>query len=178
MRYLTTEVLRYHGIDSVDAILSRRPQKYSDFFRAYREGRIGFEQYFQLFNVKYILSPASLRGMNIPLRLATSFQSSSDTNSPKECHVYEFTDYLPRAYMVDTFEVVEPEKIFDIIGSPSFEPRTTVVLEKQPDLIPNSDSDGPKWSLRDFTQSPHVVSMNVTVDRPAILVLQDFMDEN
>jgi hypothetical protein len=178
LRYLTTEVLPYHGIDCADAILSRRPQPYSDFFHALREKRITFEQYFQLFNIKYVLSPVPLRETDMPVKLVTSFTSSSGDGSPEECHVYEFSDYLPRAYMVDRFETVKLERTFDIIGAPDFDLRTSVVLEKQPSLILGDGSGDPKWNIRDISQTPHAVSMSVTVDRPAILVFQDFMDEN
>ncbi len=177
LRYLTTEVLPYHGIDMADAILSRRPRRYSEFFQALRERRIPFERYFQLFNVKYILSPVPLPKTQYPVDFMASFTSSGAFRPGEESFVYEFVEYLPRVFVVDRFEVAESETILDVIGRPDFDLRTTVALEKHPGLILDEKTGGPVWSVKNFVQSPHKVSMNITIDRPSILVLHDFMDE-
>lgn len=177
LRCLFMEVLPYRGIDSADAIVSRRPRRYSNLFQALKDERLSFERYFQLFNVKYILAPHPVQTANIPVNLATSFHSTSDLESAKECYVYELTTYLPRAFIVDRFEATESEKALDVIGRADFDLRTTVALEKHPGLMLDEKPDGPSWGVKNFVQSPHRVSMNVTVDRPSILVLHDFMDE-
>jgi hypothetical protein len=176
LRYLTTEVLPYHGIDTADAILSRRPRRYSEFFRAVREGTIPFERYLQMFNAKYVLSPLSLAGVDIPFKLSASFRTPSDAGPPGECHVYEFADYLPRAYIVGKFEVTETENVLNSLGKQGLDLSRVVILEKRPLSAPGVQDVPPEWNIKSLSNSPHRVVVNITVDRPAILVVQDFTD--
>lgn len=177
LRKVMTEVLPYYGIGVVDVIMSRRPARYSEVFLAAREGRLSYERLFQLFNVKYILSASPIRGVDIPLKPAAVFGKDSAASSAERSYVYEFEEFLPRAYVVDRFDVSKPEDAIDAINDPDFDPRRAVVLEKQPGPTSAATAaPGPKWSVEDISRSPHRVGMRVTVDRPAILVLQDFMD--
>jgi hypothetical protein len=175
LRDVVTEVLPYWGIDVADAIMSRRPGRYSEIFRAAREDRLPFEKLFQLLNVKYFLSSSAVRGVNVSMSPIDLAGVDSGAASADDYYLYEFNDFLPRAYLVDTFEVSDPEQAIDSMRRPDFDLRRVVILEASPGLIPDGE-EGPSWTVTDFTRSPHRVSMRITVDRPAILVLQEFLD--
>jgi len=86
--------------------------------------------------------------------------------------------FVPRAYVVDEFEILPPEKILDHIARPDFDLRRTVALEKQPDFAGADEAGVLQWKVEDFSRAPHMVEMRVTTDRPGILVLQDFNGVN
>jgi hypothetical protein len=173
-----TEVLPFYGVDVVDAIMSRRPPRYSEAFQAARDGRLPYEKLFQLFNVKYILSSAVMQGADVSVSPVATFTSNSSASRRGDCYLYELNDFLPRVYVVGEFVVSEPDGNIDSIGRPDFDLRRVVMLEKRPAIAMNAGADAPTWSVEDFSRSPHRVSARVTVDRQAILVLQDFYDEN
>ncbi len=176
LRSVMTEVLPFYGMDVVDAIMSRRPPRYSDAFQAAREGRLPYEKLFQLFNVKYILSAAAMQGADVSVRPVATFGSNSDAATPRDCYIYALNDFLPRVYVVGKFAVSEPDGVIDPIGRPDFDLRRVVMLEKPPAVAIDAEAEEPTWSVEDFSRSPHRVSARVTVDRQAILVLQDFYD--
>jgi len=186
LRYMMTEVLPYHGIGTPDAIVSRRAVRYSHVFEAVREERLPYEKFFQLFNVKYILSSAPVVGAPMPLSPAAAFPKDSggapsrgapSRGTPsKKCYIYELDSFLPRAYVVDRFEVAPPEKIIDLIGGAEFDLHRTVALETRPDLAASGKTGAPQWSVEKFEHAPHRVSMRVATDGPGILVLQEFND--
>lgn len=178
LRRFVTKALPYKGIDAVDAIMSRRPERYTDVFEAVREQRLPLERFFQLFNVKYVLSATPIFRKDLSLSRATDFDPGAEMGVNGGRHVYEFSDFLPRAYVVGNFEVVEPERMIDYMANPKFDFRKTVLLEKQPALVHSAPFTEPAdWKVEDFTHSPHRVSMRATVNRPSMLVLHDFFDD-
>ncbi|GAB4330532.1 MAG: hypothetical protein Kow0099_01170 [Candidatus Abyssubacteria bacterium] len=173
LRYLATEVFPYAGIDTVDAIMSRRPGRYSEIFEAARIGRLPYEKLFHLFNVKYILSSTRLPS-DIRASLAAVLTPSGSSG---EIYVYELLDALPRVYLVTDLKTAKAEDIIGLMSQPEFDLSRTALLESKPqDVI---ETDGmPVWTIERFTHSPHRVSFQVSVDRDAMLVLQDFADED
>ncbi|MBI4830119.1 MAG: YfhO family protein [Candidatus Lindowbacteria bacterium] len=178
LREIVTEALPYHGIDVVDAIMSRRPERYSQIFQALRDGHLPLDKFLQLFNVRYVLSATAIQGADTLLSPLAVFRSSPSLEKRSTCYVYEVNDYLPRAYVVDRFEVAAPEEAIEALARPYFDMRGTIVLEKQPGVVGGTDESGVKWSIQNYSESPQRVSMRVTVDRPALLALGDFFDEH
>jgi hypothetical protein len=183
LRSIVTDSLPYYGIDVVDAIMSRRPERYSETLRAAREGHLPLGKFFQIFNVRYVLSAKPVEGTDVLLNPLAFFKTVEGSDTRPTCYVYEVSDFMPRAYVVDKFEAAAPEKTLATLARPDFDLRRTVVLEKQPDLINKNDKskhDGGEveWNIESFSQAPQRVSMRVTVNRPALLVLEDFFDEN
>jgi hypothetical protein len=176
LRTLVTEALPYHGIDAVDAIMSRRPPRYSDVFRAVREGRLPFERFFQLFNVRYILSAVPPQGADVAAKLAATFPANPPPGSGATCHIYEIEKFVPRAYVVDRFVMASAESVLDAIGRSDFDMGRMVVLENQPSMANGGESDSLEWSIGYDTYAPRSVAMSVTTNKQAILVLHDFMD--
>ncbi|MBI5115673.1 hypothetical protein HZA56_04320 [Candidatus Poribacteria bacterium] len=184
LRNMVTETLPYYGIDVVDVIMSRRPERYSEMLRAVRKGHLPLDRFLQLLNVRYVLSAAPVQGAGISLTPLTVPRTGlNPIMSPDSYEVYEVTDFMPRAYVVDKFETATPERTLGTLARPDFDLRRTVVLEKQPDLIEKNntskhDEGKVEWNIESFSQAPQRVSMRVTVNRPALLVLEDFFDEN
>ena len=174
LRHLMTQVLPYHGIGTPDVIASRRPARYSRVFEALRNERLSYEKYFQLFNIKYILSSAAIGGTGMPLTVATVFDNNRAGEPSHKTYAHEFDDFLPRAFVVGKYEVASSDDILTLIGRPDFDLRQTVALEKQPDIAPADDAEGLGWDIRDFSHTPHKVSMRVSSSKPGILVLHDF----
>jgi len=177
VRQVATEVLPYYGIDVVDAIMSRRPQRYSEVFRKVREGGLPLGKFFQLFNVKYVLSATSIPNMEIPLSLVAAFEADSGRPSGRECFIYKFGDFLPRVYAVNKFMVADSEDIVRLLGAPDIDLREVVLLEQPPGPSFEVGEVRASCTVKNFSRSPHRVTMEVEIDRAAILVLQDFMDE-
>jgi hypothetical protein len=178
LRQMMTLVLPYHGIGTPDVIASRRPARYSQVFEALRDGRLPHEKYFQLFNIKYVLSPAAIGATDIPLTVATAFDRGSAGGPSERTYVHEFGGYLPRAFVVEEFEVAPANEILALIGRSDFDFWRTVVLEESPDFAPADDAGRLEWEIVDFGHSPHEVSMRVVSNKPGILVLHDFNSPN
>jgi hypothetical protein len=176
LKHLMTQVLPYIGIGTPDVIASRRPARYSRVFEALRDERLPRGKYFQLFSIKYVISPPTSGGTDVPLTLATAFDSNRAATPLHKTYVYEFGDFLPHAHVVGEFEVAPSGDILALIGRPDFDLRQTVALEKQPDLASDTDTENPVWDIRDFSHTPHKVSMRVSSNKPGILVLHDFND--
>ncbi len=174
LRHLMTEVMPYQGIGTPDVVASRRPAKYSRVFEALRDGRLPFEKYFQLFNVKYIISSSAVTGAGMPLSLAATFGGGPGNAPSNTAYVYELGSFLPRAFVVNDFEIASSDKALELIGGTDFDLHRTVALEKRPDLA--AGEGPPEWSVEDFSHTPHEVGMRVLTDRPGLLVLHDLND--
>ncbi|RJP24740.1 MAG: hypothetical protein C4520_03410 [Candidatus Abyssobacteria bacterium SURF_5] len=176
LKNVVTKVLPYHEIDAVDVIMSRRPKRYTDVFQALRDRRLSLERFFEVMNVKYILSPAPIPPTAVPLRPAGFFGSGASTES-RTCYAYEFENFLPRAYAVERYEVREENNVIDALNAADFDARETVVLEKQPTLPSEPAADVFSWSVDELSRSPHRVELRAQLSKPAIVVMNDFFDE-
>lgn len=176
LREVVTKVLPYEEIDSVDVIMSRRPRRYSDIFQALRDNRLPLEKFFQLFNVKYILSAEAVQTVTPPLKPAITFKS--EDFPAQTCYVYEFRDSLPRAYLAEKYEVIAANKALSTMCNPNIDLKKTVILQEQPALAAGVSTQPLEWNIDDFSTSPHHVDMRVETSRSAMLVLNDFFDVN
>jgi hypothetical protein len=176
LREVVTKVLPYKEIDSVDVIMSRRPRRYSDVFQALRENRLPLEKFFQLFNVKYILSAAAIQNVSIPLNEVVTFQPEGLPTLT--CYVYECGNSLARAYLAENYEVVAADKVLSTMGDPNVDLRKTVILEEDPALAAGMSAKPLEWNIDAFSTSPHRVGMRIETSRTAMLVLDDLFDEH
>jgi len=174
LREVVTKVLPYEEIDSVDVIMSRRPKRYSDIFQELRENRLSLEKFFQLFNVKYILSAAAIQNITVPLKQVVTFQPEGLPTLA--CYVYEFEDFLARAYLAENYKVVPADTVLSTISDPNVDLRKTVILEKVPALAAGLSAEPLEWNIDEFSTSPHLVRMRIETNRSAMLVLNDLFD--
>jgi hypothetical protein len=90
--------------------------------------------------------------------------------------VYANPNAVPRAYLVHGFEVLsQRDEVLDRLTSPSFDPRSTVVLEERPPglSLRTTGPPAPLMSAAIATYAPQEVAVEVAADAPGILVLTD-----
>jgi len=91
-----------------------------------------------------------------------------------ELQVFQYVEQLPRAFLVEGFEVIEdPEKILLRLAAPDFDPQKTILLEKQPHLLPPRPAVEGETRVRVLSYRPERVEVEVEAPRDAFLVLCD-----
>jgi hypothetical protein len=114
-------------------------------------------------NVKYIISPFSVKGRDLELVF------ESQTNP--EYFIYQNRSFLPRVFIAkNTLLVKTIDELPRILSSANFDPRTTVILEKNPGKrsfdTNNSSATITRYDSRD-------VEIKAQMDGEGILVLGD-----
>ncbi len=120
-------------------------------------------QLLNLLNVKYLLMQQTLGLPQFVL---------SDSCYGGRIKVYRNTAALPRAWLVGSYEVLSDDKaIIERLKSPSFDPRTTVVLEQAPEGFASQGQ--PQGRVEVDSYRPNEVKLKVESDRSALLVMSD-----
>jgi hypothetical protein len=101
------------------------------------------------------------------LRCQYAFVSDKD-----RIHIHEFKDVMPRLHLVQDWKHITDRKdIFSEMSKASFDPRKTVILEKQPYPEPaRSESIG--YSEIADSSTDHI-TIKATLPSPAILLITD-----
>ena len=89
--------------------------------------------------------------------------------------IYEFSDYLPRAILIEDWSVLkERDKIFSRLFSLEFDPFKTVILESEPLLRSDFtiERTGP-GRVEVIETSTDDLTVRATLSRPAILLITD-----
>ncbi|OGG08399.1 hypothetical protein A2154_02760 [Candidatus Gottesmanbacteria bacterium RBG_16_43_7] len=85
--------------------------------------------------------------------------------------IYENTQALPRAYMAYDYQVYKNRREFaDIFFRPGFNPQTTILLEKPPNLSLPKSGHG---IVRIGKYEPNLISLEVKTDTDGLLFLSD-----
>lgn len=126
-----------------------------------------------LLNVKYFLVPNVLT------------LDSEDTKKvfSGDCAIYENKNYLPRAFVVPKYSLIKSQKKTIVkLDSEDFNPREEVVLMSFPSKPNLEEANNKKMSLEysvDFKEyNNEKTILNVTVNRPSILVLGSNLNQN
>ncbi len=92
---------------------------------------------------------------------------------------------LPRAYLVERWEVLPGPVGLERLADPAFDPRTTVILDRRPGPPPSGDGGGagpaeagtsePRVEIVEL--SPSAVAVGVSSPRGGVLVLTDLWDD-
>ncbi|MBN1479774.1 hypothetical protein EH223_17845 [candidate division KSB1 bacterium] len=112
-----------------------------------------------MFNVKYIICHSPIHDSNYFVAYDSSF------------FVYENTSVLPRAFFVDSVEVLPGRRaIFDAMATADFDPRRFAFLEQDPPFrVQKSDSN--TVDIRSFEKGR--MDLSVDVKAPTALVLSE-----
>jgi hypothetical protein len=145
-------------------------RRYSDLYRAqggqadYRQSWNANWPLIDYLNTEYVITPQELDDP----RLNIVFSSEG-------YRIYENADALPRAYMVYDVDVIEDKTIMlDHMLGGQWDPRATALLEESLSLEEMNSLAGNGDSRVDFTQySNDTVVLDVTTDRPGLLVMSD-----
>ena len=129
----------------------------------------------RMLNVRYVLWPDQLgtpADQGLPADITDNLRRLSSTTiqgQPYES-VYEFSD-LPRARLVADAVVLPDEQAVPHMLSPDFDPARQVVLSDPPpiDLTGGEVGGGVEWIERNNNN----MTLQVSADRPAVLVLAD-----
>ena len=114
-----------------------------------------------MLNAKYILATAPL------LKESQIFPLVWQQGN---MHVYENTAVCPRVFLVDSFRVMERDRIPGMLLTSGFDPSREVLLSEPPAVIPES-VEGSSVEIVDYRLNGIVV--NAHIERPCLLVMSE-----
>jgi hypothetical protein len=120
-------------------------------------------QLLNLLNIKYLLMQQPVDFPQFVLH---------DSCYGGRAKIYRNTGALPRAWLVGDYELVADDNaIIERLKSPSFDPRSSVVLEQAPQGFASRGQ--PQGKVEVDSYRPNVVELTAEADRPALLVMSD-----
>ena len=135
-----------------------------------------------LLNIRYFLVP----------NIVTLESDDTEKVFSGDCAIYENKNYLPRAFFIPTFKVIESSKETIVeLDSEGFNPKKEVILMIQPSVIPNLignldkiannsnlDSRFRRNDIEFLKYEPENITLKVTVDMSGFLVLGHNLNSN
>ncbi|MEM7816415.1 MAG: hypothetical protein QXZ20_00715, partial [Candidatus Aenigmatarchaeota archaeon] len=113
-----------HHIQKLGGDGSLNYKRTLDFFSYFNLDKVNFDSKIaNLSNVKYILT----KSISLPSPYILVYSGS--------VNIYKNPNYLPRAFLVKKFSVLEPKKILERMKEESFNPEVEVILEKSPSVV-------------------------------------------
>ncbi len=177
-----------HNIHSTGGQIPNPLQTYQEFIGA--EGTVLFQannllnpNFMNLLNIKYIItynlpddiSPYDAQTRQLITQLRTFFNQPqfSRVFTGSRYSIYENKDYLPRAFIVPDYEVVNnKEEVFSRLLRPDFNPAQTALLYKNPGLPP-ADTATFRAAARITTYDANQITINASLNVPGILILSE-----
>jgi hypothetical protein len=114
-----------------------------------------------MLNTKYILSSYQLFGDNSVFPLV--FKDGGT-------FVYENPGALPRAALFESYQIVERERIPDLLLSRDFDPRAEIILEREPGIVPGSTA-GSSVEITDYRLNS--IELEAHIENPCLLLLSE-----
>jgi len=154
-------IWRIYSMGGYHAAKLRNYQNVMDvMFESFNQGRFPI-QMLNMFNAKYIVSllPLFREGTGMPV-------AWKQGNSV----IYENTGVLPRAWLVDSVQVMPHERALRELASPGFDPSSVVLLEKEPAVRPVS-TDGSGVEITDYQLNS--ITLKAHIEQPCVLVLSE-----
>ena len=148
-------VQRYH------AAKLRNYQNVMDvMFDSFNQGRFPV-QMLNMLNAKYIFSmlPLFREGTGMPMAWKQG-----------NAIVYENTEVLPRAWLVDSVRVLPREAALRELASPGFDPASVVLLDEEAAIQPVS-SEGSSVEITDYQLNS--ITLKAHIEQPCVLVLSE-----
>jgi hypothetical protein len=110
---------------------------------------------------------ASFRSASAPQRFEPVFDEDG-------VRIYRNLEAFPRAFLVYRTEVVsEPRRVLERLASSDFDPRTTALLEAEPNVVLPATPAASGGSARIVRYTPDEVQIDVSTPAAGILVLTD-----
>jgi hypothetical protein len=133
-----------------------------------------------LLNVKYVIIPPlpqDLSGLSSVeknmVRAYSEYLSGYTTVFSGSHDIYQNTSYLPRAFVLHGYRIVEgEEEALEAVLSTQFDHHRSVILEKDPG-IPSIDSPERYSEVKIVEYEPHRLVCSVDLKNPGILVVSE-----
>lgn len=152
-------------IFSMGGYHAAKPKKYQDvmdlMFESFNRGSLPLN-ILNMLNAKYIVSlfPLFREGSPVPL----VYQEEGKT------YIYRNPGALPRAFLVDRFRVLAPGKALRTLVRPDFDPAQEVLLERRPDVAPET-KNGSHANITEYDVNS--ITVRAHIEKPCILVMSE-----
>lgn len=117
-----------------------------------------------MLNVKYLVSPFPLKSPH--------FKEVYKTNREEPTYVYQNKCFLPRAFLVSDYKVLQPEKVLQKMTNKKFEPLKEVLLEEKPSGFKKSQQKPSGWA-KIVKYQPFYLKIKAKAPTNCFLVLSD-----
>jgi hypothetical protein len=181
-RIMPPNVNSYYGIESIAGYDPLYNSRYEKFISAMERGEpnitppYGFNR---IMNPKNIASPL-FRLLGV--RYVLSLTDITDVRFKKvmqegQTRVYEYTDFLPRVYLLDQIEVIQDEtKIIETLYSPAFQAGKYGIVEDQVYVGQEPVSDGEKADI--ISYADNTVDISVRTNTARLLFIGNMFHRN
>ncbi|MBN2414773.1 YfhO family protein [bacterium] len=123
------------------------------------------EAFMKMLNVRYVVTPFNINTLDPALQTVLQ---PSQTGTPG---VFEYSNALPRAFLVDSVAVVSGgSAALDYIASGEFDPAHTAILEEPPEFAIVPD---PENSVTISKYSIHDITVQAEIKTPSLMVLSE-----
>ncbi len=126
----------------------------------------GWEAIYGLMNVKYFIVPAHLDPF--AGRLKTVFNQKTKTLT---INILENPKFLPRAFPVSNYKVLNSDELLNYIRSADFQPAKEILLEEEPGVKGGADLTGSKVNITGYQNNK--VEIDALMTNPGFLLLSD-----
>ena len=175
LNQLNTFHFRYHAVASADPPSSERvPRLYEAFLDAVQQGRIPFENYLRIFNIKYLIWPQPLPEETRPV--------FTPILGGQAAHLYRYERWMSRFLLVPSWEVVDGDAQLERLSDEAWDPRRRVFVSA-PKAWPEGftagvepGAVGPVGAVVPRRVTATVLELEVQADRSAILLLSQYYD--
>ncbi len=158
-------VLAVHGLEQMDGHHGNEIGRWRNLIGAVNDAPTNVARtqlrLSDMLNVSYLIVPAQLDDPSL-----------EEVFVGPRAAVYRRPAALPRAWLVGAVEVHEPDAALERLLAEDFDPRTTAVLEEPlPDGV--TVEPGPAGEVAWTERQVDAMTLQVTTDRPALLVMSD-----
>ncbi len=163
---------RIHGVWGVDVI---RLKRVDELYKLWTfSPSIGENNIIDLVGARYIISINPINENKhfelIYARLEGLYGNKDDLLKESTIKLYKNLNALPRAWLVNKFEVMDPKEILLTLFNKEFRPEETVLLEEKPLL---SIEEGGSGKVKLIYEKNNRLKLRIETDKNRILVLSD-----
>lgn len=178
-----------NGIETLDGVLPPTLRVYAEYITAIDNGtfsgdlseptvrKIVNPKMLNLLNVKYILTTKSLDDDSYNLlfnKTITKLDVRKQLKFNQTVYVYENTNYLPRAFVVDNFKVILNDgEVLEELKKNDFDSRKYVILEKSPNASVENIDDYSESTVEIVNYTPNKITVYVNMKNPGFVVLSE-----
>ncbi len=186
--HATDLYLLYHNIQSAGGYIPNPIQRYQEYIGAGTSvmfnptNLIAYPKFLDILNAKYVIAPNlpedlsqyNLQTQNIIKEIKNYLARFNRVFTGQKYTVYLNDSVLPRVWIAADYAVHEQTDILEIMQSPNFNPKQTVILEQDP-KIPHPEkmpSHAPEQA-QVLQYTPNEIVCGTKTDYPGFLVLSD-----